>query len=154
MPIDEPQEIVVTMGVATSAVPQEERIVTQPRYALIDRQTNTVTLMSSRDLVVAPKPSARAEQKFRALAEQWYTDTLFSSAYLDKILHPAYQKILTLGEDAIPLILRELRDMPNDWFWALRVLSDEDPAASERAGDINAIAGAWLMWGEKKGYIR
>jgi hypothetical protein len=78
---------------------------------------------------------------------------MFSSSYFDKILHPAYQKILTLGKAAVPFILRELQDMPNDWFWALRVITDEDPTTPEQAGDMEAMARAWLEWGKGKRYI-
>lgn len=93
------------------------------------------------------------EQKFRTLAEQWYLDTLLTSSYYEKILHPAYQKILTLNQNAIPLILRELEAMPNDWFWALRVLSDADPVTADQAGDMQAMAEAWITWGRDKGFI-
>ncbi|HEX8163530.1 MAG TPA: hypothetical protein VF538_16790 [Pyrinomonadaceae bacterium] len=97
---------------------------------------------------------AEVERKFRSLAEQWYLETMFSSAYLDKILHPAYQKILTLDKDVVvPLILRELQDMPNDWFWALRVITDEDPTSPEQAGDMEAMAQAWLEWGKENKYL-
>lgn len=94
------------------------------------------------------------EQKFRTLAEQWYIGTMFRSSYLDKILHPAYQKILTLGEAAVPFILRELQDAPSDWFWALRFLTDADPTTPEQAGDMEAMSAAWLDWGREKGHIR
>jgi hypothetical protein len=94
-----------------------------------------------------------AEHRFRELAEQWYLDTLLTSSYFEKILHPAYQKILTLNQDAIPLILHELETMPNDWFWALRVLTDADPVTPEMAGDMQAMADAWIARGRDKRYI-
>jgi hypothetical protein len=97
--------------------------------------------------------AAEAEHQFNVLAEQWYLDTLITSSYFDKILHPAYQKILRLDQAAIPLILRELQAMPNDWFWALRILTDEDPVKPEQAGDMQAMAEAWLAWGREGDYI-
>lgn len=97
--------------------------------------------------------SAEVEQRFRELAEIWYTDTLVLSSYFEKILHPAYQKILTLGKPVIPFILAELQDMPNDWFWALRLLSDDDPVKPEQAGDMQAMADAWIQWGREEGYV-
>lgn len=100
-----------------------------------------------------PSQAQIAEARFRALAEQWYLDTLLTSSYYEKILHPAYQKILTLNQDAIPLILRELESMPNDWFWALRILTDADPVTPDQAGEMQAMADSWLAWGRDKGYI-
>jgi hypothetical protein len=104
-------------------------------------------------LMADPMVAAQVEQTFRMHAERWYLDTLILSSYFEKILHPDYQRILTLGIDAVPLILRELEDMPNDWFWALRVLTDADPVRPEQAGDMQAMADAWIEWGKVEGYI-
>lgn len=113
------------------------------------RQTEERTL----EIAKAAQAAAEVEHKFRVLAEQWYIETMLLSSYIEKILHPAYQKILTLNEAAIPLILRELQDEPNDWFWALRIITDDDPVRPEDAGDMTAMADAWLKWGRSKGYI-
>jgi hypothetical protein len=99
------------------------------------------------------KVSAEVEQKFRAHAERWYLDTLLTSSYYEKILHPAYQKILTLDQDAVPLILRELQTMPNDWFWALRIITEADPVTPDQAGDMQAMTDAWIQWGFDNEYL-
>jgi hypothetical protein len=91
------------------------------------------------------------EAKFRKLAEEWYVETMPLSSYLEKILHPSYQRILTLGPKVVPLIMAELRDMPNDWFWALRVLTEVDPVEAGEAGNMRAMANAWLRWWEQDG---
>ncbi|MGI8641735.1 MAG: hypothetical protein ACR2MG_17545 [Pyrinomonadaceae bacterium] len=97
--------------------------------------------------------TARIEKEFNVLAGQWYMETLHSSAYLDKVLHPAYQRIIGLGQDVIPLILRELQDAPAEWFWALRALTGEDPTTSEQSGKKDEMAKAWLNWGKENGYL-
>ncbi len=96
---------------------------------------------------------SQIEAQFNMLAETWYRETLHSSAYLDKILHPAYQRIIGLGKDVIPLILRELQDAPAEWFWALRALTGEEPTTPEMAGRRDEMAKAWLNWGKENGYI-
>lgn len=93
------------------------------------------------------------KNEFNQLAEQWYLETLHSSGYLDKILHPAYQRIIGLGKDIIPYILRELQDAPAEWFWALRALTGEDPTKSIQAGKRDEIAKAWIKWGKENNYI-
>lgn len=104
--------------------------------------------------VRVPRVDPHVEREFRSLAETWYLDTLVLSSYFEKILHPSYQRILTLGDGAITLILRELQDMPNDWFWALRILAHgADPVKPEQSGDLEAMAEAWLEWGKAEGYI-
>jgi hypothetical protein len=93
------------------------------------------------------------EWLFDELAEKWYLETLHSSGYLDKVLHPAYQRIIGLGKDVIPFILRELQDEPSEWFWALRALTGEDPTTEDMAGNREKLAKAWLNWGKENGYI-
>lgn len=93
------------------------------------------------------------EKQFNVLAEKWYSETLYSSGYLDKILHPAYQRIIGLGKSAIPFILNELKDHPGEWFWALRALTGEDPTNAAMKGKKDEIAKAWLNWGKKNGYL-
>ncbi|HKR59037.1 MAG TPA: hypothetical protein VJS64_04835 [Pyrinomonadaceae bacterium] len=131
-----------------------EQRVTPPSH--LDLGSLTVTLMSSDDSFVPLGESevrAEVEQAFRLHAERWYSDTLILSSYLEKILHPDYQKILTLGPEVVPLILNELTDMPNDWFWALRMLTEADPVEPEQAGDMQAMANAWIEWGKAEGMI-
>lgn len=97
--------------------------------------------------------SARIEKEFNELAEQWYLETLHSSGYLDKVLHPAYQRIIGLGKDVIPFILGELQDASGEWFWALRALTGEDPTNLDQSGKKDEMAQAWLNWGKENGYI-
>jgi hypothetical protein len=99
------------------------------------------------------KDFENVENKFVSLAEKWYLETLHSSGYLDKVLHPAYQRIIGLGKEVIPFILRELQDEPSEWFWALRALTGEDPTTKEPAGNREKLAEAWLNWGKENGYI-
>jgi hypothetical protein len=104
-----------------------------------DTQTETINL--------------NLESSFNSLAEKWYLETIHSSGYLDKVLHPAYQRIIGLGKDIIPFILRELQDEPSEWFWALRALTGEDPTTEDMAGNREKLAEAWLNWGKENGYI-
>jgi hypothetical protein len=69
-------------------------------------------------------------------------------------MHPAYQKIIGMGEWAIALILRELAENgPDDWFWALTAITDENPITEKMAGDMRAMTEAWLQWGRRAGYL-
>ena len=57
--------------------------------------------------------------RFRTLVQQWRQDTAHLSNIGKKALHPAYQEIIGMGERAVPLLLAELKRVPDDWFWAL-----------------------------------
>ena len=87
-------------------------------------------------------------QTFRTLADTWRKETRATSALKRKILHPAYQQIIGMGPAAVPLILQELSERPDDWMWALNAITHEDPAPDNASFD-EAIE-AWLSWGKRK----
>jgi hypothetical protein len=91
----------------------------------------------------------RAE--FEALSRRWQRDTKHLSLVSKKIIHPAFLRIIGMGEPAIPLILEALRDRPAHWFVALRATANIDPV-SEDANPSEARE-AWLAWGRSQGYI-
>lgn len=96
---------------------------------------------------------ADIEETFSMLAETWRSETRFLSAVDDIVLHSAYQSIIGMGRDAIPLLLRELQRKPSHWFWALRSITREDPVRPEDVGNIRNMTDAWLNWGRERGYL-
>jgi hypothetical protein len=105
-----------------------------------------------------PSPAAlfrlRAEQvrqEFSILAEQWRRDTQHLSQIYKKVMHPAYFRIMGMGERAVPLLLEALRDRPAHWFVALKATTGLDPvpagASPSTARDV------WLNWGRKEGLL-
>jgi hypothetical protein len=103
------------------------------------------------DFSIYPR-QVQLEATFATLVQQWRRETALSSIIGKKVMHRAYQRIIAMGPMAIPLILRELEERPDHWFWALSVLTDENPA--ESAADFNEAREAWLRWGRERGYIR
>ena len=88
---------------------------------------------------------------FRALAKAWEAETGMLSSAQKRIMHPAYQRIIGLGPAVMPLILRQLAEQPDHWFWALEAISGEDP--SPHTGSIADALTAWLQWGKERGYL-
>ena len=87
-------------------------------------------------------------QRFRSLADQWHKETGRYSLMFKRAMHPAYQQIIGMGKDAIPLILDDLRERPTGhWFWALGAITGEDPTLGE--SDIDKAIEAWLKWRPK-----
>ncbi len=116
------------------------------------RQNTKTSTFPQISLMPKRQTKRNVEKYFSFLAEKWYLETLHSSGYLEKVIHPAYQRIIGLGKDVIPFILRELQDEPSEWFWALRALTGEDPATEDVAGNREKLAKAWLNWGKENGY--
>jgi hypothetical protein len=97
---------------------------------------------------------AKAESirpEFARLAEEWRIDTQHLSQISKKVLHPAYFRIMGMGEPATPLLLEALRDRPAHWFAALRAITNIDPASP--GSNPSAARDAWLDWGRKHGLI-
>ena len=66
--------------------------------------------MSQKNLLqdYSPSKQVELEKRFFTLAEQWRNETGMLSEPTKKLKHPAYQQIISMGEAALPLILREL----------------------------------------------
>jgi hypothetical protein len=90
--------------------------------------------------------SAEIEKRFHALAARWREETGVISSMTELVQHPAYQEIIGMGWDVVPLLLRELEERPHHWFWALKVITGEDPVKPEQRGDLEQMAEAWLRW--------
>ena len=91
--------------------------------------------------------------KFQDLAETWRLETAYASSAYDITMHSAYQQIIGLGPQVIPLVLRELRRQPDQWFWALKALTCADPVNDEDRGDLHRMTDAWVQWGEDVHYL-
>jgi hypothetical protein len=92
------------------------------------------------------------ERQFRQLSHQWENETGMLSDLSQKVIHPAYQRIIGMGQDAVPLLLNELSKRPNHWFWALRSITGANPVKPEHRGRIKLMAKDWLCWGRDHGY--
>jgi hypothetical protein len=111
--------------------------------------------------VKEPPPASSVdglEQRFRRLEAQWKSETLVLSDPGKIIGHPAMRAIIAMGEDVVPLILRDLRDKPSLLVWALPELTGENltPPRSENGflkWNVDAQIEAWLQWGRNKGLV-
>lgn len=67
-------------------------------------------------------------------------------------MHPAYQAIIGMGKPVLPMIFDELKNKGGHWFWALRAITQEDPAKDYT--DFEQAKQAWLAWGQSQGFVR
>lgn len=90
--------------------------------------------------------------QFRKLEKRWKRETMHISSLDERYGHRSYRQIIGLGPDVIPFILESLRTEPDYWFYALRLLTGEDPVSPSAAGRMRKMADAWLKWGRSHGY--
>ena len=97
-------------------------------------------------------PCTGAELRFNRLKKEWIKRTEKLSNLAQIILDPAYQQIIAMGKEALPLILRSLEAETDHWFWALKIINDNEDVA-EGAETLATATAAWLRWGREKGYL-
>lgn len=90
-------------------------------------------------------------ERFRSLAQQWRKETQWLSSTNEISMNPAYQAIIGMGAEALPMILEELRQNSGHWYWALKAISNEDPVVPRDRGSVKRMRVAWLHWGMAKG---
>jgi hypothetical protein len=93
------------------------------------------------------------ERIFRELVRVWEEDTLYISSSTQILAHPAFQRIIELGDLVVPLLLAEARARPNHLIFALNRITGTDPASPADRGKIVAMAEAWVKWGEAHNLI-
>lgn len=92
-------------------------------------------------------------REFQKLAEEWLAETTFESSPTRMFFHRAYQEIIGMGPQVIPLLLEGLEESSGHWYWALRSITRENPVPEEFAGDIPKMRDAWLDWGKRRGHL-
>jgi hypothetical protein len=103
-------------------------------------------------------PIEGIEQRFRRLEAQWKADTQVLSDPAKIMGHSAMRSIIAMGEDVVPIILRELQDKPSLLVWALPEITGEN-LAPPRTEDgflkwnVDKQIEAWLQWGREKGLV-
>ncbi len=93
-------------------------------------------------------------ERFDRLVRRWREETKWLSSTTEIAMHPAYQAIIGMGPEALPMIIDDLRDNSGYWYWALQAISNEEPVPPCDRGVINRMKAAWLRWAEEKGIVR
>jgi hypothetical protein len=101
----------------------------------------------------AGKSEDSAASLFADLVRAWRHGIKFESSTTRILGHPAFRRIVALGEPAIPLILREIQREPDHLSFALREITGTSPVPAGAAGNMARIAALWLAWGRKQGYV-
>ena len=99
------------------------------------------------------RAATELKTEFEQRATKWKQDTAHLSSPSMIAEHRAYQEIIGMGKEAIPMILRDLEETRAPWFWALDSITGESPVRPEDRGDVDAMTAAWLDWGKRRRYI-
>ncbi len=104
-------------------------------------------------MTVFTQMSADRVSRFQRLAAEWKRKSHYISNTAQMALLLPYQRIIGMRLDAVPLILQELQQEPDRWFWALEAITEEDPVPADAKGKVAQMADAWIEWGKQKGFV-
>lgn len=97
---------------------------------------------------------------FQHYAAEWKkSHPKASSSAMQVAFDPNYLRIVSMGERAIPCILRQLQieletSEPDHWFLALWAATDgQNPIPLESHGKMREMATSWIEWGRQRGII-
>lgn len=116
---------------------------------------------SLREIMTLPALSVSEQQQrhvelfeeFVRLAAQWQVETAGASVTRRIVSHPAYLRIIGMGDRAVPWILDQLENGEAHWFEALHAITGANPVSDEDRGVYAKMAQAWLTWGRDNGWI-
>lgn len=92
-------------------------------------------------------PPRSVRKRFDRLVEEWTQDVMFASSSHDIVLHRAYQQVIGLGRQVIPLIYEEMVAGELHWSWALYAITGVNPAAE--TDSPRDATDAWMRWIEE-----
>lgn len=137
-------------GVYAIGVDVHTLIIAEQHYAVgrssVDARSVTIHSFSGSSTM-----NGDVRSEFEQLAQQWRQETSFHSSPSRRFTHTAYQRILAMGKDAIPHILKELSVRPDHWFYALKFIAGEDVA--KHALNFDEARTVWLEWGYANDYL-
>jgi hypothetical protein len=117
-------------------------------------QSDAIWLSEPEIIVIEAKAQPEdVRAKFDRLAEQWRWETKTMSSTTDRVLHPAYQDIIGMGESVLKYIFLDMQRNGGHWFWALRHITHDNPVPPQDAGKIQRMTEAWLRWGRERRYL-
>ncbi len=100
-----------------------------------------------------PRSIESIREEFEELARDWEYESAPMSSAEDMAALPTYQRIISMGNVAVPWILERLKASPDYWFWALRCMTGEDPVPPGHTGSASLMAADWLEWGCSRGLV-
>lgn len=127
--------------------------ITIDKISHIDVKANYYKYFTSNSIYLQNKFNMALEDYFNGLKYLWLEETKYSSNIYFTTKHPAYIKIIQLGNDILPLLLRDMLEYNTHWFFALKEISRENPIKKEHVGNVQEMTNDWLAWGKRMNYI-
>ncbi len=152
-----PPAAIIISALLSANVPSapEERNVTQahPLHVSLPLEMKWSAYTIGADLV--PLRRSADVNAFQTLRDQWRIERGATSSVTEMAMCRSYLRIIGMGPDVLPLILRQMAnegDEPDLWFVALQMLTGADPVIDDARGNFKEMAKLWLDWASRNGY--
>lgn len=89
--------------------------------------------MSAIPTTAAP-PAETLQQRFGRLADLWQGETAVLSSTTAKVAHHAFREIVSMGQAAIPLVLKRIGAGTGHWHLAMSEITGERPFPPSAVG--------------------
>jgi len=118
----------------------------------------TLTLQQWKNIMCNRKKNQEKkenQEKFNELKNSFLYATAVHSNSKLILENASCQRIIEMGEIAIPFILQELKFDPcMHWALVLHSIKPEaDPVPVEDYGQVDKVTNAWITWGKENNYI-
>ncbi len=90
------------------------------------------------------------ELQFCILYEKWKEERKYLSLMCDIQNTTSYQKIIQMGKDVLPFILKSMQNTPDWWFEALFKITNINPISPQNKGNLAKMTQDWLAWGKSQ----
>lgn len=92
------------------------------------------------------------QKKFEELKRKWVDETKFLSNPQLIYGNANYRGIIELGLAVVPYLLDDLSKNDNDWLFALREITNENPVKQNHYGFFDLMKKDWIDWEKKYNY--
>lgn len=92
------------------------------------------------------------ESRIKYYYDKWMKQIAFTSNIHSIVENVNFQRIVALGNDAIPVILEQLREKPSVLVWAMNLITGVKISNTNLT--INEASNAWVKWGISRGIIK
>ena len=86
------------------------------------------------------------KERFDFYNSIWKSETSFSSSIAEITNNSAYRSIIGLGQEVVPFIIDDLKATDNHWFYALEVLTGQNPIKENHKGIVPLMKDDWMEW--------
>lgn len=84
--------------------------------------------------------------EFRRLVRRWRYSILTTSSTDEIFSNADFKRIVSMGDKAVPLIVREIIERPDCLVAALPIITGADPVPERARGDFLEMARIWAQW--------